>query len=260
MFITTSMPSPATSHVTSSSNSNSLGGLHVQQPESGSHECSPDSFVLSTPLGDVGLVTSLTRTEEKIAKMRIQLNKEWNNFGNQTIDKRGRTTRRGLREDHRRVYKRVGYFWKNGTGLNFDGRDRSQPWSAAFISSVHRDAGVGSQFKRSPAHARYIRDAIIKKKAGNKKAAYWGHRLSERAPQVGDMVCYSRQSGVSYDRQPRSYKSHADMVVAVRDGEIDVIGGNVRQSVTKKTLRTNKKGLLKDTGHRWFAVLEPRNL
>ena len=107
------------------------------------------------------------------------------------------------------------------------------PGPAAFISTMHEDAGVGPQFHRSPAHARYIRDAIFSKKAGVKQAAYWGHRITERAPQVGDMVAYSRQKGVSYDKQPKRYKSHADIVTAVRPGEIDVVGGNVGHCVSK---------------------------
>lgn len=199
-------------------------------------------------------------TEEKIAKMQAQLDREWKFFGQQSYGPDGNLIRRGFSEEHPRVFKRVGYYWRTGTGFDLDGRDRDWPWSAAFISTVHEDAHVGPQFRRSPAHARYIRDAIFSKKAGIEDAAYWGHRVSERAPQVGDMVCYSRQKGVSYDHQPLRYKSHADIVTGVRPGEIDVIGGNVGHSVSKKTLKTDENGLITDPHHNWFAVLEPREL
>jgi hypothetical protein len=199
-------------------------------------------------------------TEEKIAKIQAQLDREWKYFGKQAYGSDGRLIRRGISEEHPAVFKRVGYYWQKGTGFLLDGRDRGWPWSAAFISTVHEDAHVGPQFRRSPAHARYIRDAIFSKKAGITDAAYWGHRVSERAPQVGDMVCYSRQKGVSYDRQPLRYKSHADIVTAVRPGEIDVVGGNVGNSVSKKTLKTDENGIITDENHNWFAVMEPREL
>jgi len=200
-------------------------------------------------------------TEEKIARIQVMLDREWKFFGRQSYGTDGRLIRKGFSEEHPRVYKRVGHYWKEGTGLGFlDGRDRDWPWSAAFISTMHEAAGVGPQFRRSPAHARYIRDAIFSKRGGVKEAAYWGHRVTERAPQVGDMVCYSRQKGVSYDHQPLRYKSHADIVTAVRPGEIDVIGGNVGNSVSKKSLKTDENGLLVDDNYNWFAILEPRDL
>ena len=46
--------------------------------------------------------------------------------------------------------------------------------------------------------------------------------------------------------------------MAKRPGEIDVIGGNVRDSVTKKTLALNNKGQLVDPNHDWFVVLKKR--
>ena len=199
-------------------------------------------------------------TAEKIAKIQAKLEQEWKFFGSQAYNSDGKLTRKGYSEEQPEVYKRVGDFWREGTGFDLDGRDREWPWSAAFISFVHEKAQVGSQFSRSPAHARYIRDAILKKKAGITTAAYWGHRITERAPQVGDMVCYSRQKGVSYDKQPMRYKSHADIVTAVRPGEIDVIGGNVGQSVSKRTLKTDEDGLVVDQQRNWFAVLSPQDL
>ncbi len=103
-------------------------------------------------------------------------------------------------------------------------------------------------------------DAILKRQAEDESAAYWGYRLSEKAPEVGDMVVYSRQEGIDYDNQPEIYASPADIVTAVRPGEIDVIGGNVGHSVTKKTLSTDQDGLLTDNHYRWFAVLTPQDL
>jgi hypothetical protein len=56
----------------------------------------------------------------------------------------------------------------------------------------------------------------------------------------------------------RSYESHSDVVVAGRDREIDVIGCNVLDSVTRKTLRVDANGHIHDDQHFWFAVLKRR--
>lgn len=219
--------------------------------------CSDNASLLNPALR----VAAASTTQDKINRMQVLLDQEWNYFGRQAYDSDGRLIRRGHSEEEPEVFKRVGYYWKTGTNLGFlDGKDRDWPWSAAFISTIHEEAQVGPQFRRSPAHARYIRDAIFSKKAGIEDAAYWGHRVSERAPQVGDMVCYSRQKGVSYDEQPLRYQSHADIVTAVRPGEIDVVGGNVGHSVSKRTLKTDQNGLIIDQNQNWFAVLEPRDL
>lgn len=201
-------------------------------------------------------------------KKRIQslLRQEHKRFGGQTVhervDKRGRTRgktiKRGTKEHHRGVFKRVGDFWRS-VGQRLNGRNRKVPWSAAFISHIHKKAGAGSQFKASPAHSSYIRDSIQARKSGNKNAAYWGYRTKERAPQVGDMVAYSRQKGINYSRQPRHYKSHTDIVVNRGKGYIEVIGGNVGHSVTLRRIPTDANGKIIDK-KKYFAVMAPVNL
>lgn len=64
-------------------------------------------------------------------------------------------------------YKYVGTYWQS-IGLDLDGRDRDQTWSAAFISFVVQKAGYAN-FESSAAHHTYIRDAIEKREA-NKTA------------------------------------------------------------------------------------------
>ena len=53
-------------------------------------------------------------------------------------------------------------------------------------------------------------------------------------------------------------RANTDIVVAKRPGEIDVIGGNVRDSVCKKTLALSPSGHLADTSHNWFVVMKKR--
>jgi hypothetical protein len=50
--------------------------------------------------------------------------------------------------------------------------------------------------------------------------------------------------------------SHCDLVVAKRSNEIDVIGGNVSDSVTKKTLKLDANGKVKDATRPWFVVIK----
>ena len=120
-----------------------------------------------------------------------------------------------------------------------------------------KEAGMGDRFRYSDWHAHYIRQSILARRRQDNSSAFWGYRLQERAPKVGDLVGYARQGGIDYDYQPTVYSSHTDLVVAVRPGEIDVIGGNVKDSVSKKTLKTDSRGLLIDKNYRWFVVMAP---
>ena len=73
---------------------------------------------------------------------------------------------------------------------------------------------------------------------------------------------YARGKGMSGEKgaklfdSTKAYESHSDVVVATRAGEIDVIGANVLDSVTVKTLPVNSKGHIADNTHFWFAVLK----
>lgn len=192
---------------------------------------------------------------EKIQRIAKQ---EWDFFGNQTQNIEGKLVKEGGREAQDPYSERVGVYWKVGVDRDLTGKDTHEPWSAAFISWVMKEAGLAERFSYSDWHATYIRNSILARRRGDKGFAFWGYRLSERAPQVGDLVGYARQGGISFDYQPTVYKSHTDIVVAVRPGEIDVIGGNVSDSVTKKTLRTDAKGLLVDEQYRWFVIMAPQ--
>jgi hypothetical protein len=52
------------------------------------------------------------------------------------------------------------------------------------------------------------------------------------------------------------YESHSDIVVAVRPGEADLIGGNVSDSVTRKTIALHPDGRIKDKKNRSFVVMK----
>ena len=102
-------------------------------------------------------------------------------------------------------------------------RDRDAPWSAAAISFMVRKAALSeprySQFRFAAAHSQYIHDAIQRREAENTGAPFWGFRLHERKPQLGDIVCRQRITNVNYDfaRTRDSFKSHCDIIVQIRD-------------------------------------------
>lgn len=142
-------------------------------------------------------------------------------------------------------YKYIGEYWSK-IGLNLDGRDRDTPWSAAFISFVAREAGYNN-FKFAPAHSTYVYDAVEKRNSNATVAPFWGFRIDEHKPQLGDLVCRWRENFiVSIDALPRGgFKSHCDIVVEVRDSEVRALGGNVSDSVSTTTYSLNSRGFLK---------------
>jgi hypothetical protein len=176
--------------------------------------------------------------------------KEWNRF------------ERGLGKEHVNPYFRfVGEMWAR-LGMDLDGRDRDVPWSAAFISFAVRNAGSGySGFKFAAAHARYVHDAIKRREANDTSAPFWGYRLHERKPQLGDLVCRWREVPVDFDdaRHRNDFKSHCDIVLRIdsENDEVLTIGGNVDESVSLTTYKLTAGDFLAGTGG-VFALLANR--
>jgi hypothetical protein len=117
-----------------------------------------------------------------------------------------------------------------------------QPWSAAFISWVMCEAGLGdmAQFHRSIAHREYIDQAIRARDGMDSDAAYVAYDAGEAPIEPGDLLCNARASAnyrMLADRRPdvgRFAPTHCDIVVKIdeRLGRILVIGGNVEESVS----------------------------
>ena len=204
-------------------------------------------------------------------------------FGAQTMDAEGRLTSAGdwEAEDVRRSaldlapWQRVLGYWQ-ATGVRLRGTDPGRvaapseppsidialnrvavidaPWSAAFISWLARQAGLGpDEFVFSEAHADYAGAAW---KAGLDEAAGQTTRYAMRAcdltrtpPRVGDLACQARNADAGLDtfdkiggvlaRRPTGGEPlpmHCDVVVAVDATGFDTVGGNVVQSVTLRRL------------------------
>lgn len=146
-------------------------------------------------------------------------------------------------------------------GMDHDGRDTSVYWSAAFISFIVRNAGAAYDgFKFSARHSKYVHDAIVKKER-NQAAPFWGHRLDEYAPRLGDLIAQWRHNSRTYDeaKTQDNFPSHVDVVVRLTDSYAETIGGNVSNSVSMKeeVFPLDDNGFLKPVA-RAFAVLENR--
>ena len=90
-------------------------------------------------------------------------------------------------------------------------------------------------------------------------AAFIAHRPSERAPQVGDLICASRAgSGTTLDNLNRG-AGHCDIVVEAKPGWVAAIGGNVGDSVSRSVFPLDDNGFLTPiSGRPVFTVIENR--
>ena len=173
---------------------------------------------------------------------------------------------KGKTETQPGAYQKVGEYWKS-LGLKLDGRNTGQPWSAAYITSLHDRAGV-SNFPGATSHSDYIRDAITARASGDDKAPYTAYRPGERNPQVGDLVCANRpgadgrQNRFTQDNFPSGFTpTHCDVVTGAGPDGITVQGGNVNNSVRDRVLPTDANGGLVQRDHNPFiSILAPQNL
>ncbi|MGS1108319.1 DUF2272 domain-containing protein [Achromobacter anxifer] len=129
--------------------------------------------------------------------------------------------------------------WK-ALGKNLTGKDTGYPWSAVAISLMVSNAAKAipefKAFKRSIGHAAYMWDAIKKAASQDMSAPFWGVRITEEKPQVGDIIGSWRDTPFTFGQYLEASKnpeapSHSDIIVAVGTEVALAIGGNVSQSV-----------------------------
>ncbi len=180
----------------------------------------------------------LSQTKEKLIQAAV---KEWIFF------KHG-----DGQEDVAPFFRRVGDYWQ-AIDINLDGRNRAQPWSAAFISFIARQAGY-NDFKFSDSHDKYINDAKAKRLDNIPNAPFWLFRLHEHKPQLGDLICLWRNRQRTFDNLPNDYASHTDVIVEVGKFTVKTIGGNVDQSIRQKTFALKSDGFLK-AENKLFAIM-----
>jgi hypothetical protein len=90
-------------------------------------------------------------------------------------------------------------------------------------------------------------------------------RVEAYAPQRGDLICLWRGArAVTFDQLPTNrFPGHCDIVVEIKPGQLNVIGGNVDNAVAMKYIPVTADGHLAgpdgvviDPDHHWFVVLK----
>lgn len=114
------------------------------------------------------------------------------------------------------------------------------------VRSAGGKASGYRKFKFAAAHSKYMHDAIAKRINKVDAAPFWGYRLHEVRPEIGDIVCKWRETPRDYDDAAASdaFKSHGDIIVSVRPDYVLAIGGNVRNSVNITRYRKTGAGYL----------------
>lgn len=181
------------------------------------------------------------------------------------------------REREEGLWQRVGDYWWQGlplgnpddgfTGLHdANGRvfsereDANYAWSAAFIDYVMRKAGAGNRFPYSSTHSDYINAA----RRHDPGIVISAEPPQSYAPQRGDLICMWRgRRPIHYEDLPTDrFPGHCDIVIGAKSGSLDVIGGNVDNSVSLKHVPVaadghllDPSGTVVDPDHPWFVVL-----
>ena len=132
--------------------------------------------------------------------------------------------------------------WRGPRGVGSRWR---YPWSAAFVSWVMCEAGLGeaSRFQRAVAHHVYIDQAIRARGADTPAAAFAAYDVGEAPLAPGDLLCSARRPAYRTIAERRRQmgvgaRTHCDVVVKVDPPRrrILAIGGNVRGAVSLKLL------------------------
>jgi hypothetical protein len=111
-----------------------------------------------------------------------------------------------------------------------------------------------------------MRAALAAATKGPTRAAVLAHRPDDYTPRPGDLVCNTLRNGASFDHVPRPFIGHCDVVIAVRRWEVDVIGGNLSNGVSRRTLVADGQGRILPQQPRamdpsvkgWIMVIELR--
>ncbi len=161
------------------------------------------------------------------------------------------------------------YYEAAGGSRNLDPTSNDNPWSAAFVSFCMKQGGAtAAQFRFNMAHSVYIHAAIANAMAN--AGVFRGHRITEYAPRLGDLIHHNRSGGhldFEFARDNLFYASHSAIVVdfETRSGvrHAITVGGNEgiaggTGTVGKKAFPLRADGLLNQAsiGVKLISVVE----
>jgi hypothetical protein len=134
-----------------------------------------------------------------------------------------------IKETQQDIYDELKKYWDKLDWNENQWSPTGTAWSGAFISYLMSKARARDDFKYSASHSDYIRESIKNRKENNNNK-FKGYKLNEKKVEVGDLVCFARQSGVNYDTNSY-YSSHCDIVTEIDGTTAYGIGGNGEQSL-----------------------------
>ena len=196
---------------------------------------------------------------------------EWEDWGRPFIDHTGPAISAPLderREDDDETFPAMLAYWNAVPGREETiaeniARVRSRsvnpppwtevPWSAAFISFLARTAGYDrADIPWADAHWRIVDVMLARERDFPEEAAFSAHAPDERPPVPGDMLCAGRgeargRYAVPEDRAAemgRAVPMHCDIVVGIRPGAVEVVGGNLGDAVRMAVLPALPDGRL----------------
>jgi hypothetical protein len=108
----------------------------------------------------------------------------------------------------------------------------------------------------------------VQNRITNTDGDFFGYRINEVKPEVGDLICQWRETKTTYEiaEMRSSFPSHTDIVIAVRPHAIITLGGNVANAASKgdgvavetKSFDLYANGYL-PSARRVFAIMKNRN-
>lgn len=152
--------------------------------------------------------------------------------------------------------------WTEGIGATFVScTSNNHPWSAVFVSWCVKEAGAtAAEFKFSTQHSVFVHKAI--KDADTGTGVFHGLRISDHAPNVGDIVHHNRGGATfTFDDAKRSsdFPSHSVIVVDIGEDEMGrfalCIGGNESDSVRTTKVRLTSEGFVRPRGRNPFICV-----
>lgn len=147
------------------------------------------------------------------------------------------------------------------------------PWSAAFVSFLLRAAGYdASDAPSAEAHWVLVDHLMARDARFPGRAPFAPHAPSARPPRPGDLLCATRDAVRGRYARPedraaeagRAVPMHCDVVVGVREGVVEAVGGNLGDAVRLILLPTDRDGRLipapadAPPPPAWFVLFENR--
>lgn len=193
------------------------------------------------------------------AKLPTVVDQEWQRWGFSKAPLHGDRVIGGV-EANQPFVEFVHEYWVEVGHPELNGLS-AQPWSAAFVSFCFAKAGALKGFPYHIGHWGYC-SGIVNSPAKFPGLGFADPAKTPLAP--GDIVVAARKGApspptsfadalVRWRSAKKNFPSHGDIVVAVRPGEVDVIGGNVSNSVTRSTSspRTTASPISVTSGSAW---------